>query len=106
MKILNIITRNLDKAKFQLRMSEGTLMRHNKVVAFEDTLLTIQVDHSNKKYVVNNQVIATQFTEEAANKIVSEVSNGSGERPVVMSVLDYYKKQITQLEKLIESLSA
>jgi hypothetical protein len=99
----NIIEVNLEIAKSQLKMSEGCLMRHNRVVVWEDTLL--HVASNEGKPVVSSKVIATQFTEEMAAKICKEVANGAGKYPTAIGVIEYYKRFINQCEESLKELN-
>ena len=96
-----VLETNLEKAKFQLKMTEGILQSHNTICVYPDTLLTITYNSTKDKLIISSQIIASQWTVEAAKQICSNVTNGRGEHPIMMGVRDYYTKQVSHIEQMI-----
>jgi len=103
-KLIEILNVNLRKAKYQLRLSADTLTSHNCIVVWPDTLLTVCSDEG--KLVVNNRIIASQWEPEKAKEICKQVTNGSGEKPVCMGVVQYYKEQMRHIETMLLDINS
>lgn len=103
-QVIETIKENLATAKMQLAMSEGSLISHNYVIAFPDTLLTIKCG-DNGKGVINNGVIAAQYKKEKAELYATFFKNGAGESPIAMHYRAYYMRLISDLEELLTIFS-
>lgn len=103
-ELQGLVSKNIEKAKYQIEMNEGCLVSHNMVVVFPDTLLTCRLDSGNQ-VVVSTAIIATQYTPEDAQKIATNTQNGKGDGPIVMGVRQYYRAQVKQMTEFLESIT-
>jgi hypothetical protein len=81
------------------------MWRHNTVVAFEETNLTIVIDE-NDRPAVGSPLMPTLYTPETAQELCRTVKNNNGYHPVPMSLAQYLERTLADLDFTLSLLGS
>lgn len=107
--LLDACMHQMNLMHVQLKLSERAITRHNSIVGWIETGLTVSIDsedegeHLNTRdAAISNDILPAQYTRKDAITIADTIKNGSGEAPKVWKVKEWYTSRIERLTKTYE----